>query len=165
MTVRVGERAPDFELPGRRDPETRGYQWHRLSKELTERPVILHFFPSPFTSTCERQMCEVRDSIDDYAGAGVTVWGVTGHYPQMIGAWAKEHHFGVPILADYEHDVSESYVGTYPPEQFGGLRHMTRRAVVGVGQDGTVRYVWVPDQSGVAPSEEVVGEALAAVKA
>jgi peroxiredoxin len=164
MTVRVGDRAPDFELAGRRDPDTREYQWLRLSKELTERPVIVHFFPSPFTSTCERQMCEVRDRIEDYTGAGVTVWGVTGHYPQMIGAWAKEHHFGVPILADYEHDVSESYVGTYPPEHFGGLRHMTRRGVVGIGQDGTVRYVWVSDESSVAPSEEVVAEALASVK-
>jgi peroxiredoxin len=24
-------------------------------------------------------MCAVRDHIEDYRGAGVTVWGVTGH--------------------------------------------------------------------------------------
>lgn len=164
MTVRVGERAPDFELPGARDPQTRAYEWHRLSKALVERPVILHFFPSPFTSTCERQMCQVRDEFSRYADAGVTVWGVTGHYPQMIGAWAKEHHFGVPILADYEHDVSERYVGTYPPDRFGGLRHMTKRGVVAIGQDGMVRYSWIADESGVAPSDEVVGAALDSVK-
>lgn len=163
MTIHVGDRAPDFELPGRRDPDGGAYQMHRLSKELTERPVILHFFPSPFTSTCEAQMCGVRDDIDRYAAAGVTVWGVTGHYPQMIAAWAKEHHFGVPILADYEHEVSEAYVGTYPPEVFGGLRHMTRRAVVAVGEDGAVRYVWVAEVSGQAPSDDVVAEALASV--
>jgi peroxiredoxin len=164
MTVRVGEKAPDFELPGRRDPDGGGYQMHALSKELTERPVILHFFPAPFTSTCERQMCTVRDEIDRYASAGVTVWGVTGHYPQMIAAWAKEHRFGVPILADYEHEVSESYVGTYPPKLFGGLRHMSKRAVVAVGQDGSVRYVWVAEVSGEAPSDDVVAEALASVQ-
>ncbi|HEV8572787.1 MAG TPA: redoxin domain-containing protein [Actinomycetota bacterium] len=164
MTIRVGERAPDFELPGRRDPDSREYEMHRLSKELTERPVILHFFPAPFTSTCERQMCAVRDEIDLYAGAGVTVWGVTGHYPQMIAAWAKEHHFGVPILADYEHEVSERYVGTYPPELFGGLRHMSKRAVVAVGQDGAIRYAWVADVSSEAPSDEVVAKALASLK-
>jgi peroxiredoxin len=163
MTVQGGERAPDFELPGRRNPEGGGYQMHRLSKELTERPVILHFFPAPFTPTCERQMCGVRDQIDSYEGAGVTVWGITGHYPQMIGAWAKEHHFGVPILADYEHEVSERYVGTYPPKEFGGLRHMTRRGMVAVGQDGTVRYVWVAEVSNVAPSSEIVADALASV--
>ncbi len=137
---------------------------HRLWKELTERPVLLHFFPAPFTPTCERQMCAVRDQIDSYTSAGVTVWGVTGHYPQMIGAWAKEHHFGVPILADYEHQLSERYVGTYPPEQFGGLRHMTKRGLVAVGKDGIVRSVWVADASNVAPSEDVVAEALASVK-
>jgi peroxiredoxin len=164
MTVRVGDEAPEFELPGRRDPEGRGYQLHRLSNELAQNPVILHFFPSPFTSTCERQMCRVRDEIGRYSDSGVTVWGVTGHYPQMIASWAKEHHFGVPILADYEHDVSERYVGTYAADQFGGLRHMTKRAVVAVGRDGTVRYVWIGDESGIAPSDEVVGEALASVQ-
>jgi peroxiredoxin len=164
MTVRAGEEAPQFELPGRREPEGRGYQWHRLSKELAEHPVILHFFPSPFTSTCEEGMCRVRDEFDRYSDAGVTVWGVTGHYPQMIAAWAKEHHFGVPILADYEHDVTERYVGTYPADQFGGLRHMTKRGVVSVSRDGTIRYVWISDESGVAPSDEVIAEALASVQ-
>lgn len=164
MTVHVGERAPDFELPGARDPETRAYEWHRLSKALVDRPVILHFFPSPFTPTCERQMCAVRDEVGRYADAEVTVWGVTGHYPQMIEAWSTEHRFGVPILADYEHVVSQQYVGTYPPERFGGLRHMTKRGVVAVSPDGTVRYVWVTDDSRVAPSDEVVGEALDSVK-
>lgn len=165
MPLRVGERAPDFELPGARDPETREYEWHRLSKALVDRPVILHFFPSPFTPTCERQMCGVRDEVDRYADAGLTVWGVTGHYPQMIEAWSREHGFRVPILADYEHEVSRGYVGTYPPDRFGGLRHMTKRGVVAVAQDGAVRYVWVTDDSRVAPSEEVVAQALASVKA
>lgn len=74
---------------------------------------MLQFFPLPFTQTCLAQMCAVRDDVDRYSGQGVTVWGVTGHYPQLIAAWDRENDFGVPILADYDHEVSRAYVGLY----------------------------------------------------
>lgn len=49
MPVKVGDPAPDFELPGRYDRETGHYTMHRLSEALKEGPVLLHFFPAPFT--------------------------------------------------------------------------------------------------------------------
>jgi thioredoxin-dependent peroxiredoxin len=166
MTVKVGDPAPDFELFGERDPETGTYRLHRLSEGLNEGPIILHFFPAPFTRTCQVQMDEVRDRAENLYGAhGVTVWGVTGHYPWLIQQWEREYHFGVPILADYEHTVSEEYVGTYRPDLMSGLRHTTKRGVIGVGTDGRVRSVWVTDEPGVAPSEEDVEAAIDAVNA
>jgi peroxiredoxin len=74
----------------------------------------------------------VRDHIEDYRGAGVTVWGVTGHYPQLIAPWDKEHAFGVPILADYDHVVCTTYVGLYERPAAGSLDLLgvTRRCSV-----------------------------------
>ena len=165
MTVKVGDPAPDFELFGERDRETNGYVTYRLSDALKEEPMVLHFFPAPFTRVCEAQMCDVRDHAEDVYGAqGVGVWGITGHYPWLIERWERENHFGVPILADYEHAVSEEYVGTYPPDQMNGLRHNSKRAVVSIGQDDIVRYVWITDDPGVGPSDEVVQEAIQAAR-
>ena len=163
MPVKTGQQAPDFELQGEFDPESFGFKPYKLSEALKDGPVVMHFFPAPFTSVCQFQMCTVRDSIEDYRAEGVTVWGVTGHYPMMNAQWAKEHEFGVPLLADYEHTVSEQYVGTYP--DLLGLKHLSKRAVVSVAEDGTVAFVWITEDPGVAPSEDVVREAIGAAKA
>lgn len=166
MTVSKGQPAPDFELFGEFDRESKAYRVYRLGEALRQGPVILHFFPAPFTRVCERQMSDVRDHAEDvYGRQGVTVWGVTGHYPWLIGLWNREHHFGVPILADYEHTVSEDYVGTYPPEKMDGLRHTSVRGVIGVGTDGIVRFVWTTGEPTVGPTDEIVQEAIDASRA
>jgi glutaredoxin-dependent peroxiredoxin len=162
MPLRVGDPAPNFRLMGERDRDTGKFRMYELSESLRESPVVLHFFPAPFTTTCEEQMCTVRDRVDAYRGEGVTVWGVTGFPPAIISAWARQHHFGVPILADYDHKVSEEYVGLYSPDRFPNVALTTKRGVVSVGQDGTVRHVWVPDESGVAPPDEEIEAAIGA---
>jgi peroxiredoxin len=165
VPVRAGDVAPDFELIGEYDRESGAFRTYRLSETLPDAPVVLQFFPAPFTRVCEFQMCSVRDNIDAYRGEGVAVWGVTAFPPTIIAAWSREHRFGVPVLADYDRSVSEAYVGVYSPETHPALALTTRRAVVSVGQDGLVRYVWIADESDIAPSDEVVREAiLAAVR-
>jgi peroxiredoxin len=160
MAIQVGERAPGFELLGResrKDAPT-----YRLADALAGGGVVLQFFPLPFTSVCETQMCAVRDQIDLYRDSGVTVWGVTGHYPQLIEAWDDQHHFGVPVLADYDHEVSRAYVGLYEDILPRGLRLTTKRAVIGISADGIVRSVWVSEDPSEGPSDEVVRQAITA---
>jgi glutaredoxin-dependent peroxiredoxin len=162
MAVQIGDMAPGFDLLGDRwgaDAPT-----HKLSDALARGGVVLQFFPLPYTRTCEAQMCAVRDHIEDYRGAGVTVYGVTGHYPQLLAAWEKEFHFGAELLADYDHEVSKAYVGIYEDVLPAGLRLTTKRGVVGISRDGVVRSVWISEVTGVAPPQEVVDEAIAVAK-
>jgi glutaredoxin-dependent peroxiredoxin len=109
-------------------------------------------------------MCAVRDHIDDYHGAGVTVYGVTGHYAMLLKAWDDEFHFGATLLADYDHEVSRAYVGLYEDPLPAGLRLTTQRAVIGISRDGVVRSVWTTEVPGIGPSEDVVAEAIAVAK-
>ena len=159
MPLSPGDQAPDFELFADKSKDGPTF---RLSDALREGGVVLQFFPLPFTGVCEAQMCAVRDHIDDYGG--VTVWGVTGHYPQLIAAWDSEHHFGVPILADYDHEVSRTYVGLYEEVLPSNLRLTSKRSVVAVGSDGTVKYVWITEAPSVGPDDEVVTTAIAAAR-
>jgi peroxiredoxin len=162
MPVAVGDIAPDFELYS--DEWGKDAPTYKLSEALTEGGVVLQFFPLPFTGTCEAQMCAVRDHIEEYRGAGVTVWGVTGHYPQLNAAWDKEHHFGVPILADYDHEVSRAYVGLYEEVLPANLRLTSKRAVLGISRDGIVRSIWVTETPGEGPTDEVVASAISAAR-
>jgi glutaredoxin-dependent peroxiredoxin len=164
MPVEVGEEAPDFRLPGRFDREAGAHRMHRLSEALTDGPVILHFFPAPFTSTCEAQMCGVRDSVDRYLDAEAAVWGVTAHPPVVIRNWAREHRFGVPILSDYDRAVSESYVGLYSPAERLNVALCSKRGVVAIGADGVVRHVWVAEDPDLTPTDGEIEKALASVR-
>jgi Peroxiredoxin len=162
MPVTVGDAAPQFELLGKewgKDAPT-----YKLSDALAKGGVVLQFFPLPFTGTCEAQMCAVRDHIGAYTGAGVTVYGVTGHYPMLLKAWDDEHHFGAVILADYDREISIAYVGLYEDPLPSGLRLAAKRGVVGISPDGIVRSVWISEIPGVAPDEEVVKVAIAAAR-
>jgi glutaredoxin-dependent peroxiredoxin len=132
MTVQIGDRAPEFELLGKAwgaDAPT-----YSLADALSGGGVVLQFFPLPYTGTCEAQMCAVRDQIEDYHAAGITVYWVTGHYPQLLAAWDREQLFGAEVLADYDHEVSRAYVGLYEDVLPAGLRLTTKRAVVGVSR-------------------------------
>jgi peroxiredoxin len=163
LPLSVGDSAPDFELTS--DTWGKDAVTYKLSDALSEGGVVLQFFPLPFTGTCEAQMCAVRDHIEDYRGAGVTVWGVTGHYPQLIAAWDKEHHFSVPILADYDREVIKAYVGFYEDVLPANLRLTSKRAVLGISRDGVVRSVWVSEVPRVGPDDEVVRSAIDAARA
>ncbi len=162
MPLAVGDTAPDFELTA--DTWGEDAVTYKLSDALAEGGVVLQFFPLPFTGTCEAQMCAVRDHIEDYRGAGVTVWGVTGHYPQLIAAWDKVHRFGVPIMADYDQEVCRAYVGLYEDPLPAGLRLTSKRAVFGISKDGVVRFIWVSEIPRVAPDEDVVRAAIDAAR-
>lgn len=119
--------------------------------------VVLQFLLLPFTRTCLAQMWAVRDDVDRYSGQGVTVLGVTGHYPQLIAAWDRENDFAVTILAVYEHEVSRAYVGLYEDVLPLNLRLTTKRGVVGISPDGRVGYTWTAEMRSEAPSHEVHG--------
>lgn len=161
MTITIGEAAPDFELLGS-DWRGEAPPTFRLADALTRGGVVLHFFPAPYTSTCEAQMCAVRDDLAAYDG--ITVWGVTSHHPILIAKWEAEHGFGVPILADVDGAVSRSYAGLYGEEVWPGLRSTSRRAVVGIARDGVVRSLWIGASPGDAPSDADVTAAILAAR-
>jgi len=56
VTVKVGDRAPDFEL----------FDQDRKLRRLSEfkgKKVVLAFFPGAFTSVCTKEMCTFRDGM------------------------------------------------------------------------------------------------------
>ena len=89
----VGELAPDFTLPDQdKQPVT-------LS-ELRGRPVMLVFYPLAFSSTCQGEMCTIRDDFDAYEQRGVTVLGISIDSKQALSAWREQLGFRHRLLSD-----------------------------------------------------------------
>lgn len=121
----VGDRAPDFELPGTQGP-------FRLADHRGKRVVLL-FYPGDDTPVCTKQFCSYRDRSDDMAGLDATVVGISHQDVGSHEAFTARHGLTVPLLADVDKAVARRY-GVAAPV-LG-----TRRAAFVVDEDGVVRY-------------------------
>jgi peroxiredoxin Q/BCP len=125
-TPRVGEPAPDFELPG-----TNGT--FRLSEHRGERVVLL-FYPGDNTTVCTKQFCSYRDRAEDFAALDATVVGISSQDLASHEGFAGKHGLNVPLLADVDKRVARAYSAVTP-----GLG-TTKRAVIVIDEQGVVRH-------------------------
>jgi thioredoxin-dependent peroxiredoxin len=123
-TPRVGEQAPDFELPG-----TDGV--FKLSGHRGERVVLL-FYPGDNTMVCTKQFCSYRDRAEDFAALNATVVGISSQDLASHEGFMAKHSLNVPLLADVDEEVARAY-GAHS-------RLGTKRAVIVVDEQGIVRH-------------------------
>jgi peroxiredoxin Q/BCP len=124
-TPRVGEQAPDFELPG-----TAGT--FRLSDHRGERVVLL-FYPGDRTPVCTKQFCSYRDRAEDFASLGATVVGISAQDVQSHEDFIAKNSLTVALLADTDEKVAQAY-GAFSP------RLGTKRAAIVIDEQGVVRH-------------------------
>ena len=122
----VGERAPDFTLPS-----TRGEI--ALSKLLEQGAVLLVFYPGDDTPVCTKQLCDYRDNLGVFADLGVQVVALNPQSEASHEKFAAKHRLPFPVAADAGARVCKQYGAA-------GLFGMTKRALVLVGRDGTVKW-------------------------
>jgi peroxiredoxin Q/BCP len=126
MTLSIGDRAPDFTLPG-----TNG-STHSLS-DFAGRPLVLVFYPGDDTPVCTRQLNSYNDGLDQFAELDAQVVAISAQDVSSHDAFADKHGFRFPLLADVDKEVAGRY-GTLGPIGF------PRRSVFIIDGDGIVRY-------------------------
>jgi peroxiredoxin len=155
MPADVGAKAPDFTLMDQdRQPVT-------LSGVLQKGPVVLAFFPAAFSSVCQKEMCQFRDSLAALGAAKGQVLGISTDTFFALKAWADQQKFGFPLLSDYNKDVIRSY-GVINPDMIG-LKDIAKRSVFVIDRAGVVRHKEVLDDARNEPDYGKVQAALAAL--
>lgn len=126
MSLSVGERAPDFTLPGTNDST------HSLS-DFAGRPLVLVFYPGDDTPVCTRQLNSYNEGIEQFAELDAQVVAISAQDVSSHNAFSSKHGFTFPLLADVDKDVAGRY-GTLGPIGF------PRRSVFIIDAGGVVRY-------------------------
>ena len=126
MALSVGDKAPDFTLPGT------GGRDHSLSEHLGQ-PVVLVFYPGDDTPVCTRQLNTYNDELAQFEKVGAKVLAISSQDVASHEDFAARHGFGFPLLADTEKKVAALY-GALGPLGF------PRRSVFVVDAAGTIRY-------------------------
>ena len=122
---KVGEPAPDFELPG-----TDGT--FRLADQRGRRVVLL-FYPGDNTPVCTKQFCSYRDRAEDVGDLDAVIVGISDQDLESHELFKMTNGLNVPLLADEDGAVAKAYGARAPV--IG-----TRRAVVIVDEEGIVRH-------------------------
>lgn len=105
MSVQIGDRAPDFELPSSTGDKV------RLSSFRGDKHVALVFYPFTFTGVCHGELCEIRDDLRSFEDAAVQVLAVSCDSVHSQRKWAEEEGFGFPVLSDFwpHGEVAKAY--------------------------------------------------------
>jgi peroxiredoxin Q/BCP len=129
MTLKVGDRAPDFTLPAS------GGGTITLSELLARKVVVLFFYPKDETAGCTAEACAFRDNYSAFALAGAQVVGVSSDPVSSHDRFASRHSLPMPLLSDERGEVR----ARYRVNAWLGL--LPGRATFVIDRSGTVRYV------------------------
>jgi peroxiredoxin Q/BCP len=160
----VGDRAPDFELPGT------GGRTYRLA-DYSGRKLILAFYPGDATTVCTKQFCSYRDEGDRLDRLGAEVLGISPQSLESHEHWVKEQELNVPLLADVDLAVSRRYGVTGwigPLGRLAGLKETPggryiMRSIFILDEQGIVRHRHVSRTGSSYESVADLERALAAI--
>ena len=127
MSIGVGDRAPEFTLPGT------GGQEYSLA-DFLGKPIVLVFYPGDDTPVCTKQLNAYNDGLEQFAELDAQIVGISAQSVDSKEAFSSKHGFDFPLLADTDKEVAGAY-GTLGPIGF------PRRSVFIIDRDGVIRYL------------------------
>jgi peroxiredoxin Q/BCP len=103
LTVKVGDKAPDFTLPSQMGDNV------TLSEFFGKKNVVLYFYPKDETPGCTKEACTFRDNYEQLTKLGAEVIGVSKQSVESHQSFAI--HYGLPfiLLSDEHNKVRELY--------------------------------------------------------
>ncbi len=128
--VRVGDPAPDFELPDQSGTPV------RLGDLVGQRPVVLYVYPKDKTPGCTIEARAFRDSYSAFTDAGAEVFGVSSDSVASHRRFVASEGLPFRLLADRGGVVRELY----------GVEHtlgiLPGRVTYVIDRRGVVRHVY-----------------------
>jgi len=152
MSVRAGDTAPDFTLKDQNNQEV------TLSSFRGDRSVLLVFYPLTFTGTCQGELGEVQDNLEQYQDDRTQVLAISVDSPYAHKVWAQQQGFDFPLLADFwpHGEVARRY------GVFNEVAGFADRGTFLVDREGIVRFAETVGP-GQARDQEAWRKALAAL--
>jgi len=131
--LRVGDRAPAFELDGV-DGATGERDRFRLDSGVGG-PQVLVFYPADDTPVCTQQLVSYTDGIADLRRVGARVLALSPQSLDSHEEFARRHGgFAFPLLSDPGSVVGDAY-------GIIGLLGLYRRSIFVIDAEGLVRFM------------------------
>jgi peroxiredoxin len=171
--VRVGDRAPLFELP-----DAFGHPV-KLADVLDSGPAIVSFYRGSWCPFCNLELRALQRELENIEAAGATLVAISPNQPDVSRDLVEQHEITFPVLSDHENLVARQFNLVYQmePGMVAYYRNIDRNidemngsnawelpvpATYVIDQSGVVRYAFVDLNHRVrAEPAEVVAAAAA----
>lgn len=128
--LKVGAKAPDFELPT-------GDGGMLSLGGLKGKKVVLFFYPKDDTSGCTKEACSFQENLSAIKKKGAVIIGVSADSVASHKKFAKKYDLSFPLVSDENKEVVEKY-GVWQEKSMYGRKYM-----------GIVRTTFVIDEKGL----------------
>ena len=107
-----GDTAPAFTLPDTNaEPVSLA--------DFAGSKVVLYFFPAAMTPGCTIEAKDFSEAVDQFAGAGYRVVGVSPDAPAKLAKFRDKEQLTFPLLGDPDREVLDAY-GAYGSKMLYG---------------------------------------------
>jgi peroxiredoxin 2/4 len=128
----VGDRAPDFTLPGIFQGKVSDYSVNNYK----EKWLVLFFYPADFTFICPTEVTGFSKRVKEFRAENAEILGVSVDSVTSHRSWADElGGISYPLLSDEEKKISRAY-GVLDEKEGVALR-----ATFLINPNGEVAYV------------------------
>ena len=146
----VGTPAPDFTLPSTTGSTV-------TLSAMRGRNVLLAFFPLAFTSTCTKELCDMRDDWDQFATDTTVVIPLSVDSTPTLKEFKSKYSLRSDFLSDFKREVARAY-GVLLEDRF-----YANRAYFLIDKGGIIRWVHVEDNPGEKRSNTELLEQIRAL--
>jgi peroxiredoxin (alkyl hydroperoxide reductase subunit C) len=131
-TLKVGDDAPDFELPSNPMGEK-----FKLSDLKGKHAVIINFVPAAFSPVCSNQMPVIEEKRKEFESQGAIPVVISSDGAWTQAAWKKQMGVDFPVLSDFYPlgDTAKKYGVVIEP------RMVANRVVIVVDKHGKVAWI------------------------
>ncbi|MEX2080698.1 MAG: redoxin domain-containing protein [Dehalococcoidia bacterium] len=131
-TLKVGDEAPDFELPSTPTGEK-----FKLSDYRGKNAVVINFVPAAFSPACTNQAGIIESKAAEFAAQDAIPVMISSDGAWTQAAWKKDLGVSYPILSDFFPlgDTARKYGVVIEP------RGVANRVVIVVDKHGKVAWI------------------------
>lgn len=135
MTVEIGTKAPDFELPASNG------EMVKLSDFLGKN-IVLYFYPKDMTPGCTTEACDFRDKHESFAELNAVILGVSPDPMNRHDKFIEKYELPFLLLADEENKAAEAYDVWKLKKNFGKEYMGIERSTFVIDKDGRLAKEW-----------------------
>ena len=134
MTLKVGDKAPEFEALDEQGNTV------KLS-DYKGKKLIVFFYPKASTPGCTVEACNLRDHYSELQNNGYELLGVSADSQKRQQNFKNKFNFPFPLLADENKAVIDAF-GVWGPKKFMGREYDgIHRMTFIVNEDGIIERV------------------------
>ena len=135
MTVKIGEKAPDFQLPANNGEIV------SLS-DFKGKHIVLYFYPKDMTPGCTTEACDFRDHNEQFEELNAVIIGISPDPAARHEKFIEKHGLPFLLLADENHEAAESYDVWKLKKNFGKEYMGIERSTFLIDKAGTIVKEW-----------------------